>query len=91
MTEERLGFHPASAYNYSGEREACKVTSCVMSSGVETSLVIWLGSSGYLGLERFDALTSRSLSLRPSRLSRGFPQPLDSPLRFAPVEMTKDI
>jgi len=35
MTEERLGFHPASAYNYSGEREACK-EACY----VETPLVL---------------------------------------------------
>jgi hypothetical protein len=31
MTEERLGFHPASAYNYSGEREACKEACCRVS------------------------------------------------------------
>src|SRR6185369_2369244 len=36
---ERLRFHPASAYNYSGEHEACKVTSCVMSSGVACQAV----------------------------------------------------
>jgi hypothetical protein len=30
MTEERLGFHPASAYNYSGEREPCKEALCVL-------------------------------------------------------------
>src|SRR5438477_6053488 len=33
MTEERLGFHPASAYNYSGEREVCKVA--LVSSGAD--------------------------------------------------------
>ncbi len=50
---------------------ACQAVA--LCEGLETSLAVWLGSSGYLGLERFDALTSRSLSLRPSRQSRGFP------------------
>src|SRR5438477_10520252 len=31
MSEERLGFHAASAYNYSGEREVCKVA--IVASG----------------------------------------------------------
>src|SRR6478672_1131676 len=36
---EDLGFHPALAYKYSGERGPCKVGSCVMWSGVGTPLI----------------------------------------------------
>jgi hypothetical protein len=44
MTEERLGFHPASAYNYSGEREACKVA--LVSSGVDWTYPSFLRDKG---------------------------------------------
>jgi len=33
LVEERLKFHQASGYNYSGERGASKVSFCVVSSG----------------------------------------------------------
>src|SRR5262245_26538203 len=42
--QEHLGFHPASAYKYSGERAACKVRSCVRLSELRHLLVVW--SSG---------------------------------------------
>ena len=73
VAQEDLGFHPALAYKYSGERGACKVGSCIMSSGVGTPLIGNLESGGHLKVKRFDSLCFRSLSLRPSRLSRGFP------------------
>ena len=73
LVQEDLGFHPALAYKYSGERGVCKVGSCVMSSGVGTPLIGNLESGGHLQAKRFDSLCFRSLSLRPSRLSRGFP------------------
>jgi hypothetical protein len=40
-----------------------------MSTEVETSLKFFLIGN----IKRFDSLNSRSLSLRPARLSRGFP------------------
>jgi hypothetical protein len=53
----------------------------VMSSGVETSLIL---NSFFLSSQRFDTLISGSLSLRPSRLCRGFPAaPFSTSLRFA--------
>src|ERR1043166_2108147 len=73
LAQEDLGFHPALAYKYSGELGTCKVGSCVMLSGFETPLIVNLESGGHLQVKRFDSLSSRSLSLRPSRLSRGFP------------------
>src|SRR5213075_1263536 len=39
VAQEDLGFHPASAYKYSGERGACKVGSCIISSGIGTPLI----------------------------------------------------
>src|SRR5512132_1132230 len=56
VAQEDLGFHPALAYKYSGERGACKVGSCIMPSGVGTS-------GGHLQVKRFDSLCFRSLSL----------------------------
>ena len=73
VAQEDLGFHPALAYKYSGERGACKVGSCITSSGAGTPLIGNLESGGHLQVKRFDSLCFRSLSLRPPRLSRGFP------------------
>ena len=73
VAQEDLGFHPALAYKYSGERGACKVGSCIMSSGVGIPLIGDLESGGHLQVKRFDSLCFRSLSLRPFHLSRGFP------------------
>jgi hypothetical protein len=57
----------------------------VMSSGVETSLDFRRGNDH----ERFDSLSSRSLSLWPSRLCRGFPS--RSILDFARNDKTNEI
>jgi hypothetical protein len=72
MALEDLGFHPALAYKYSGERGPCKVGSCVMWSGVGTPLIGNSEGGGHLQVKKFNPLSSRALSLRPSRLSRGF-------------------
>src|SRR5881398_2996739 len=47
VAQEDLGFHPALAYKYSGERGACKVGSCIMSSGVGIPLIGDLESGGH--------------------------------------------
>src|SRR6266446_4179272 len=73
VAQDDLGFHPALAYKYSGERGACKVGSCVMWRGVGTPLIGNSEGGGYLHVKKFDSLSSHSLNLRPSRLSRGFP------------------
>src|SRR4029077_3469561 len=72
LAPEDLGFHRALVYKYSGERGTCKVGCCVMSSGVGTPLIVNLESGGHLDVNRFDSLSSPLLSLRHSRLSRGF-------------------
>src|SRR6267142_6172428 len=56
VAQEDLGFHPALAYKYSGERGACKVGSCIMSSGVGTPLIGSLESGSHLQVKRFDSL-----------------------------------
>ena len=61
--------------------------SVVMSSEVETSLDANVDRAIYI--ERFDSLTSRSLSLRPSSLCRILPSCSILDLRYAPLEMTK--
>src|SRR6266699_293584 len=70
VAQEDLGFHPALAYKYSGERGACKVGSCIMTSGDGTPLIGNLESGNHLQVKRFDSLCFRWLSLRPSCLSR---------------------
>src|SRR4029453_17600245 len=70
VAQEDLGFHPALAYKYSGERGACKGGSCVMWSGVGTPLIGNSEGGGHLQVKKFNPLSSGALSLRPSRLSR---------------------
>ena len=55
LAQEDLGFHPALAYKYSGERGACKVGCCVMSSGTPR---LAIRSGGHLQVKRFDSLAS---------------------------------
>jgi hypothetical protein len=50
-----------------------RLTLIIMSSEVEISLTVLNETRSTSNIERFDSLASHSLSLRPSRPSRGFP------------------